>query len=182
MALRLPIAETEVPSALPPREGECSAGDLLRVGDLAQRTQKTVRALHLYEELGLLQPAERSRGGFRLYAPDAVLRVRWISKLQEMGFSLPEIREVLQQWEQAGSATGAMNRIRELYAQKLDETRRQIQRLSELRHELEASVAYLEGCEVCDPERLISACPRCELHGGGCAPDLVAGLHGPRPA
>lgn len=181
MALRLPIAETVLPSALPPRVGDAPAGELLRVGDLAQRTQKTVRALHLYEELELLRPAERSRGGFRLYAPDAVLRVRWISCLQEMGFSLPEIREVLQQWEHSGSAPDAMTRIRALYAQKLEQTRRQIRRLAELRHELEASVEYLSGCEVCDPEKLISACPRCELHGDQGAPDLVAGLHGPRP-
>ena len=40
---------------------------LLRVGDLARQTGKTVRAIHLYEELGLLAPATRSSGGFRLY-------------------------------------------------------------------------------------------------------------------
>lgn len=149
------------------------------MGDLAQRTSKTVRALHLYEELGLLHPVERSRGGFRLYAPDAAVRVRWIAKLQDMGFSLPDIRELLQQWEKSGSAAGAMGRIRALYRQKLEETEAQLKKLEGLRHELNASVAYLETCEVCDPVRLISSCPHCELHGCG-APDLVAGLHGPR--
>ncbi len=39
----------------------------LKVGELAKRTGKTVRAVHLYEELGLLAPAVRSKGGFRLY-------------------------------------------------------------------------------------------------------------------
>ena len=38
---------------------------LLKVGELAKRTGKTVRAVHLYEELGLLTPAVRSKGGFR---------------------------------------------------------------------------------------------------------------------
>jgi hypothetical protein len=96
-----------------------------------------------------------------------------------MGFSLPDIRELLREWEHSGSAAGAMTRIRALYREKLDETRRQIARLEALRHELEASVAYLDTCEVCDPERLISACPRCEVHGCS-APDLVAGLHSTR--
>ena len=41
---------------------------LLKVGELAKRTGKTVRAIHLYEELGLLAPAVRSKGGFRLYS------------------------------------------------------------------------------------------------------------------
>ncbi len=185
MTVRLPIAETPSESALrPPREATSADGiapaDLLRVGDIAQRTSKTVRALHLYEELGLLHPVERSKGGFRLYGPDAVVRVRGISKLQDMGFSLPDIKELLHEWERSGSATGAMTRIRELYRQKLDETEAQLKRLQELRHELAASVDYLETCEVCDPMRLISACPHCEKHGCG-APDLVAGLHGSRP-
>ena len=42
---------------------------LLKVGELARRTGKTARAIHLYEELGLLTPAVRSKGGFRLYSP-----------------------------------------------------------------------------------------------------------------
>ena len=45
---------------------------LLKVGELARRTGKTVRAIHLYEELGLLTPAVRSKGGFRLYSGRAV--------------------------------------------------------------------------------------------------------------
>ena len=40
---------------------------LLRVGELAQACGKSVRAIHLYEELGLVTPEERSQGGFRLF-------------------------------------------------------------------------------------------------------------------
>ena len=48
---------------------------LLKVGELAKKTGKTVRAVHLYEELGLLAPAVRSKGGFRLYHGKAVKRI-----------------------------------------------------------------------------------------------------------
>ena len=41
--------------------------ELLRIGELAKRTNRTVRALRLYEELGILEPAERSSAGYRLY-------------------------------------------------------------------------------------------------------------------
>src|SRR5690349_11949450 len=101
----------------------------LRVGDLARRTGKTVRAMHLYEELGLLEPIDRSKGGYRLYGEDAVVRVRWIGKLQEMGFSLHEIREMVAEHDGSGSAPSAMRRIQELYKRKLDETREQIAKL-----------------------------------------------------
>ena len=48
---------------------------LLKVGDIARRTGKTVRAIHLYEELGLHNPAVRSKGGFRLDRGDGVKRI-----------------------------------------------------------------------------------------------------------
>src|SRR5882757_5536808 len=72
--------------------------DLMQIGDLARETGKTVRAIHLYEELGLLAPAARSKGRFRLYSREALLRIRWIGKLQDMGFSLADMRTVVLEW------------------------------------------------------------------------------------
>ena len=54
--------------------------DLRQIGDLARETGKTVRAIHLYEELGLLTPAGRSKGRFRLYGAESRVRIRWIAK------------------------------------------------------------------------------------------------------
>src|SRR3954449_5209626 len=83
---------------------------LLRVGELAKRTGKTVRAIHLYEELGLLAPAVRSKGGFRLYSGKAVKRIDWIQKLQDLGFSLTEIKAFLRDWEESDTAPRPMGR------------------------------------------------------------------------
>jgi DNA-binding transcriptional MerR regulator len=175
MGNRLPIANTCDHGGTQLDAG----GEPLRVGDLAAKTQKTVRALHLYEELGLLAPIERSKGNYRLYDPGAVLRVRWISKLQDMGFSLPAIRDVLAEWERSGSASGAMSKIRALYVQKLDETRAQLSRLQTLERELVSSIDYLDTCDTCAPERLVNACSSCDMHHDT-APELVAGLHARR--
>jgi len=150
----------------------------LRVGELARLSGKTVRALHLYEERGLLDPVERSKGGYRLYGQDALVRVRWISKLQEMGFSLNDIQLMLRRWEQSGSAPDAMLRVGELLKVKLDETREQIARLQSLENELRSSLEYLETCPRCSPQQVLTACNSCELHEvGASAPDLVAGFH-----
>jgi DNA-binding transcriptional MerR regulator len=152
-------------------------GDLLRVGDLAREAGKTVRAIHLYEELGLLEPASRSPGGFRLYREDAAVRVRWIGKLQDMGFTLAEIQSIVRSYADSHSAPGAMVRLREVYAVKLRETNEQIARLEGLRAELVASLRYLDTCETCDPVRLLDACARCDLHDcNDHAPELVAGV------
>src|SRR4051794_25173517 len=71
---------------------DLSDDDLLQVGDLAKQSGKTVRAIHLYEELGLPRPPPRSKGRYRLFSADAVTRVRWIGKLQDLGLSLPTIQ------------------------------------------------------------------------------------------
>lgn len=67
----------------------------LKVGELARRTGITVRTLHYYDEIGLLAPAHRSEGNHRLYAPTDVARLQQIASLQQLGFSLEEIRAFL---------------------------------------------------------------------------------------
>src|SRR5262247_3683730 len=95
----------------------------LRVGELAKAVGKTVRAIHLYEEMGLLKPASRTPGGYRMYAADAVTRVNWIQKLQDMGFSLPEIQGFLRDWEGSSSGPEGMAHVRAIFESKLRETR-----------------------------------------------------------
>src|SRR5271166_506689 len=155
--------------------------DLMQVGDLARETGRTVRAIHLSEELGLLSPAGRSKGRYRLYDAESLVRIRWIGRLQEMGFSLGDIQTVVREWERIESAPGATRRMREVYARKLEETQEQKRRLAQLEHEIQASIDYLDTCQVvCDPERLVSACKCCDLHEKHSkeaqVPDLVQGF------
>jgi DNA-binding transcriptional MerR regulator len=149
----------------------------MQIGDLAHEAGKTVRAIHLYEELGLLTPAARTKGRFRLYGPEALTRIRWIAKLQEMGFSLGDIQTIVREGEHASGAPDAMKRMREVYARKLEETHEQVRRLQALEHELQASLLYLDTCDVCDPQRLLSACECCDLHDKEQnVPELVLGF------
>ena len=67
-------AETAAPDAEATIPVESLHG-LLRIGQLATACGKTARAMHLYEELGLLKPVVRSKGGFRLYSRAAIHRV-----------------------------------------------------------------------------------------------------------
>lgn len=150
---------------------------LLKVGDLAKRTGKTVRALHLYEELGLLAPAVRSKGGFRLYHGRAVTRIEWISKLQDLGFSLTEIKAFLRDWEQSETAPKAISRLREIFSDKLRETRDTIGRLTQLVTDLQETLNYMDSCRSCGPDHGQHECGTCDIHGhGGKAPLLVDGI------
>jgi MerR family copper efflux transcriptional regulator len=137
---------------------------LIKVGDLARRTGKTVRAIHLYEELGLLTPPVRSKGGFRMYSGDGVKRIEWIQKLQDMGFSLTEIKTFLRVWEESSTAPEAMATVREIFTDKLRETRVTVARLSRLADELAESLSFLERCRSCSPKQGQSECCACEKH------------------
>lgn len=64
----------------------------LTVGELAERTQTTRRALRLYEQIGLIQP-ERDVNGYRLYTQEHVDEVLLIRALRTIGASLKDLRD-----------------------------------------------------------------------------------------
>lgn len=156
-------------------------GELLRVGQLAERSGRSIRALHLYEELGLLTPAGRTKGGFRLYDESALLRVEWIDRLQELGFTLKDAADFLEDLRGESSGPAAMLALRSFYQVKLAETRATIERLGRLEAELSASLDYLQGCRTCDDQTPRQICPSCtsEPHHGTAAPAMVAAVHDP---
>src|SRR5438270_11319965 len=65
------------------------------VGELAKLTGVTVRALHHYDEIGLVRPSQRSAAGYRLYDRDDVLRLQHVLLLREVGLPLDDIAAVL---------------------------------------------------------------------------------------
>ena len=162
----------------PGGSAECSTGKLLRVGELATAVGKTVRARHLYEELGLLEPASRSDGGFRLYGDDAVGRINWIIKLQAIGFTLAEIQGFVHEFQHAHSGRAASNRARNVFAGKLEEIRQQMIQLQIIENDLHEAVAYLDSCQSCSTDFAPTECGVCAHHGHlkGDAPQLFAGL------
>jgi DNA-binding transcriptional MerR regulator len=78
---------------------------LIRVGDLASAAGLTVRALHHYEEIGLLSPSARTAAGHRLYHPETVERLYRITRLRRLGLSLDQIGRALDDpnWNLAGA-------------------------------------------------------------------------------
>lgn len=59
-------------------------GDLLKIGELAKRTGVLPSTINFYTTVGLIVATERSRGGYRLYHPSTVQRVKTIQELQQV--------------------------------------------------------------------------------------------------
>ena len=71
------------------------AAKLRRITEFARDAGVTVRALHLYDRLGLLKPAALTESGYRLYGEAQLTRLEQILALRFVGFTLEQIRELL---------------------------------------------------------------------------------------
>lgn len=77
------------------RKGTDVDGTHMQIGEVAARTELSLRTIRHYEETGLVVPSARSQGGFRLYTERDVERLMVIRRMKPLGFSLDEMRELL---------------------------------------------------------------------------------------
>ena len=106
----------------------------LTIGELARRANVSTSLLRYYEKENLLQPAARSAAGYRLYAPAAERRLRFIRSAQRYGFSLHDIKLILgatDSGDQRGEA------IREIAEQRFMDIEQRVTEMLVLRHELD---------------------------------------------
>ena len=108
---------------------------LLRIQEVAADTGLTPRAIRYYEELGLLAPAARSDGAYRLYDAEDLERLRFIRGLRDdAGFSLAEIGQMLEDEQartrnrQSFRSTADVAERRAIVLDNLDRVDRQVAR------------------------------------------------------
>jgi DNA-binding transcriptional MerR regulator len=126
----------------------------MKVGDLARRTGLTIRALHHYDEIGLLSPATRTASGHRLYGRAEVERLQQIASLRHLGLSLDEIQACLSrpeysldrtlelQIERIEELIGRQKRLRDLIMLLRDRLRADGASVEELARTIEVTLSY----------------------------------------
>jgi DNA-binding transcriptional MerR regulator len=107
---------------------------MLKVGELAALARLTVRTLHHYDSIGLLQPSARSDAGYRLYDRDDVARLHQIQALRAFGMSLSDIGLYLDSPE--GSPLAVVERQLAALDRQMLEAARMREQLQRLRAEL----------------------------------------------
>jgi DNA-binding transcriptional MerR regulator/uncharacterized glyoxalase superfamily protein PhnB len=128
-------------------EARAGASEAWKVGALARATGLSIRALHYYDEIGLLTPSARSPAGHRLYDPADVARLYRISLLRRLGFPLDQIAAVLEHPEwQLGPAID----------RHLTDTERRAALVTSLAGRLAAMAAALARQDSPSPEQLFS--------------------------
>jgi DNA-binding transcriptional MerR regulator len=67
----------------------------MQIGQVSARAALSIRTVRHYDEVGLVTPSAYSPGGFRLYTEDAVKRLLVIRRMKPLGFTLAEMKELL---------------------------------------------------------------------------------------
>lgn len=116
--------------------------ELLAIGKLAEATGTTVSALRYYDQIKLISPIARV-GGKRRFGPESVGLVNFVRRAQGVGFSLEEVREILDDTD---------GHWKRMVTDKLDALRSR-------RDELDVMIVMLEEVRNCGC-RVVVECPR----------------------
>jgi len=134
----------------------------LRIGDIAKSTGTTLRTIRYYEELGMVTPKVRTKGGFRLYTEDEVEMVHLIRSLQLLDFPLSEIKSMFDRRRAAATGDEAAPRILEVLRRQLEETDSRIARYQRMRAAIQETIGILEECAGCQNKPTKASCFRCD--------------------
>jgi MerR family copper efflux transcriptional regulator len=119
------------------------------IGKAAERAGLSVDTLRFYEREGLLPSPRRTASRYRLYDEAAIARLRFIGRAKSLGFTLAEIRELLQ----LNDGGGRRGPVRAIARQRADEIARKIDELARVRAMLEHLVSD------CDGHGRLAGCP-----------------------
>ena len=121
---------------------------LIKIGEVAKQTDVGISTIRYYESLGLIVPVERNDNGYRYYDEESVERLQFIRKAQSLQFSLAEIHQVLGV-RAHGSPVCPL--VRDLLKQKIANLAEQIDRMKEMKEELETYQSRWESRPLDDP-------------------------------
>jgi Hg(II)-responsive transcriptional regulator len=113
----------------------------VRTSELAARAAVNPQTVRYYERRGLLAEPVRSAGGYRSYPPDALRRLRFIRRAQELGFTLTEVETLL---DLSGGGPESCDAVRALATEKITDLRQRIADLRALQAGLTRLVATCE--------------------------------------
>jgi DNA-binding transcriptional MerR regulator len=110
--------------------------DQQQIGEIAGSLGVTTRTLRLYEQLGLIEPPQRTDGGIRFYTKEDIRRIKFVLKVKELGLSLKQMQELAEIYRQTKMPDRIMPRLIEILDAHTDAIHRKIGKLSSLARDI----------------------------------------------
>jgi Cu(I)-responsive transcriptional regulator len=104
---------------MPSRPDPASTGPAVSIGEAARQSGVSAKMLRHYESLGLLGAVHRTDSGYRQYSPADVHTLRFIKRSRDLGFSMAEIGELVNLWQNRSRASASVKRIAQKHVDEL---------------------------------------------------------------
>lgn len=122
-----------------------SDGAALTIGKVAKASGVGVETIRFYEREGLLPRPDRTASGYRNYPAETARRLRFIRRARDLGFTLPEIGELLELLELTAHPSADAATVRARAVEKLADVEERIRTLDRMRSALAHLVERCEG-------------------------------------
>lgn len=126
----------------PPDGAPALNTEAVAIGEAARRSGVSAKMLRHYESLGLLRHVDRTESGYRQYTAADVHTLRFIKRCRELGFSMAEIAELLNLWQDRSRASSGVKRIAQ---QHLDELSARIASMQAMQRTLQDLLRHCHG-------------------------------------
>lgn len=118
------------------------SGEGMNIGEAAAKAGVTPKMVRHYESLGLLPRVRRSESGYRIYDEAEVHTLRFIRRSRDLGFSIPEIAELLKLWQDRRRSSASVKRLAERHVLALE---RKLEELEAMRNTLRHLIHCCHG-------------------------------------
>lgn len=110
---------------------------MLKIGEVSRRSGVGIEALRFYEKGGLIDRPSRTMSGYRVYGEDVLERLEFIKRAQALGFSLDEIRQIV---DDARRGESPCDEVREIVRRRMEELDERLRELHRYRKELRTTL------------------------------------------
>lgn len=104
---------------MPSRPDTQGAGASVTIGEAARQSGVSAKMLRHYESLGLLANVARTDSGYRLYTAADVHTLRFIKRSRDLGFSMLEIAELVNLWQNHIRTSASVKQIAQKHLESL---------------------------------------------------------------
>nr|WNL65506.1 Potassium-transporting ATPase ATP-binding subunit [Acinetobacter gerneri] len=110
--------------------------DMMNIGKVSKASGVTAKMIRYYEQIGLIAAAGRNNAGYRSYSANDVERLKFIKRSRELGFSVAEISDLLDLWNDRSRQSANVKRLAQDHIEKLEERIHDLQQMENILKDL----------------------------------------------
>lgn len=103
----------------------------MNIGDAASRSGVPAKTIRYYESIGLIDPAERTATGYRVYSTRDVQTLRFIQRARNLGFSVKQVGELLALWQDRSRSSADVKALARAHLAEIDQRMAELQSMRE---------------------------------------------------